>query len=136
MPTDVFSRVTGNLQRKGYVQIAGPSPNALAMFKQASGLGVPKLVCVVSNTSPASATFAQYESWFKQIMGRSGAGLLLLVQGNLSDGAIAQALSLGSGALGYGQVVCGMYDPSRDAYYLPQGAFGTYHLAWDQEILA
>jgi len=136
MPTDVLSRVSGNLQRKGYSQIAGPSANAVAMFKQASGLGVPKLVCIVSNTAPAAATYARYEAWFQQIMGRSGAGLLLLVQGNLGDAVIAQALELGRGALGYGQVVCGMADPLRDAYYLPRGDFGTYHMGWDQEILA
>ena len=135
MPTDVFSRVTGNLQRKGYSQVAAP-PSAVGMFKPASGLGVPKLVCMVSNTDPASATFASYQGWFRQLIGRSGAGLLLVVQGGLRDADIAQALALGHGALGYGQVVCGVCDPARDAFFLPKGDFGTYHMGWDQEILA
>jgi hypothetical protein len=132
---DVVSRVTGNLQRKGYSRINGPVPAALAMFRQASGLGVPKLVCVANTTSPEQA-FANYEAWFRQVMGRSGAGLLLIVLNGPGDTAVAQALSQGRGVLGYGQVVCGVYDQSRDAYYLPKGDFDTYHMGWDQEILA
>jgi len=123
-----------NLQGKGYSQIAAGDPVGFAMFKQASGLGVPKLVGVAGNTDRPGSTFARAEAWFKKTMGRSGAGLLLIVLGNASPGFIAEALQQGKGALGYGQVVCGLYDTSRDTYYLPQGFGGTYHMGWDQEL--
>ena len=126
--------LTSNLQQKGYSQIAAPDPVAFAMFKPASGLGVPKLVGVVANTDEPGVTFARAESWFKKTMGRSGAGLLLLVQINPPQSYVLDALQQGRGALGYGQVVCGVYDLSGNAYYLPKGDYDTYHMGWDQEL--
>jgi hypothetical protein len=130
----LLGALASNLQRKGYSPIGGPSPVAFAMVKPASGLGVPKLVGVVSNTDEPGVTFARTGSWFKKTMGRSGAGLLLLVQVNPSQGYLAEALQQGHGALGYGQLVCGVYDLSANVYYLPKGAYDAYHMGWDQEL--
>ena len=122
------------LQQKGYSQIASPDPVAFAMFKPASGFGVPKLVGLVSNTDEPGVTFARAEPWFKKTMGRSGAGLLLLAQLGPPQNYVLKTLQEGRGALGYGQLVCGVYDLSGNAYYLPKGDFDTYHMGWDQEL--
>jgi hypothetical protein len=124
------------LQAKGYSQIAGASPIALAMFKPASGLSVPKLLGVVGNTDTPSVSFSRVEPWFLKSMGRAGAGLLLLTVGNPSRGYVDEALGLGSGMLGYGQVVCGVYDLASGSCHLPKGAFDTHHMGWDQELFA
>jgi hypothetical protein len=126
--------LTSNLQQKGYSRIAGPSPVVFAMFKPAAGFGVPKLVGVVANTDEPGVTFARAESWFKKTMGRSGAGLLLLAQLNPPQSYVLKTLQQGRGALGYGQLVCGVYDLSGNAYYLPKGDYDTYHMGWDQEL--
>ena len=104
------------------------------MFKQASGLGVPKAVAVIANTDAPNVSFARTAAWFAGIMGRSGAGLLLLAQVGPPQHYINEALGQGHGALGYGQVVCGVYDLSSNTYYLPPGAFGTSHMGWDSEV--
>jgi len=130
----LLGALANNLQRKGYSPIAGPPPIAFAMFKPAAGLGVPKLVGVVANTDEPSVTFARAEPWLKKTMGRSGAGLLLLLQLNPPQSYVAKTLQQGHGALGYGQLVCGVYDLSANAYYLPKGAYDTYHMGWDQEL--
>jgi len=126
--------LASNLQQKGYSQIAAPSPVAFAMFKPAAGLGVPKLVGVVANTDQPDVNFARAEPWFKKTMGRSGAGLLLIAQLSPPQSYVLKALQQGSGALGYGQLVCGVYDLSGNAYHLPKGAYDTYHMGWDQEL--
>lgn len=126
--------LASNLQQRGYSRIAGPSPVAFAMLKPAAGLGVPRLVGVVANTDEPSVSYARAESWFKKTLGRSGAGLLLLAQLNPPQSYILTTLQQGRGALGYGQLVCGVYDLSGNAYYLPKGAFDTYHMGWDQEL--
>ena len=125
--------LAGRLQGKGYSQITGPSPNSLAMFKQATGIGVPKLVAVLGNTDAPSVSFARAESWFKKTMGRSGAGLLLIAISGPPQSYIVEALGQGRSVLGYGQVVCGVYDLSGNTYYLPKGAY-DYHMGWDQEL--
>ena len=126
--------LASNLQQKGYSQIAAPAPVAFAMFKPASGLGVPKLVGVAANTDDPGVNFARAEPWFKKTMGRSGAGLLLLALIDPPQGYVLKTLQQGSGALGYGQLVCGVYDLSGNAYHLPKGAYDTYHMGWDQEL--
>ena len=126
--------LASNLQQKGYSRIAGPSPVNFAMFKPAAGFGVPKLVGVVANTDEPSVTFVRAESWFKNTMGRSGAGLLLLAQLNPPQSYVVKTLQQGCGALGYGQLVCGVYDLSGNTYYLPKGYGDTYHMGWDQEL--
>jgi len=137
MPAEeLIQSLAGNLQRKGYSQIAGPSPNSFAMFKQATGLGVPKLVAVLANTDGPSVNFPRVESWFKKTMGRSGAGLLLLALSNPPQSYLSEALGQGRGTLGYGQVVCGVFDLSGSTYYLPKGDYDTYHMGWDQELFA
>ena len=135
MQTEQLLRVlVSNLQQKGYSRIAAPSPVVFAMFKPAAGLGVPKLVGVVANTDEPGVAFARTEPWFKKTMGRSGAGLLLLAQFNPPQSYVLKTLQQGRGALGYGQVVCGAYDLSGNAYYLPKGDYDTYHMGWDQEL--
>jgi hypothetical protein len=126
--------LASNLQPKGYSRIAGPPPVSFAMFKPAAGLGVPKLVAVVANTDDPGVTFARTEPWFKKTMGRSGAGLLLLAQLNPPQSYVLKTLHQGTGVLGYGQLVCGVFDLSGNAYHLPKGAFDTYHMAWNQEL--
>jgi hypothetical protein len=130
----LLGALASNLQPKGYSPIAGSSPIVFAMFKPASGLGVPKLVGVVANTDEPGVTFARAEPWFKKTMGRSGAGLLLLAQVNPPQSYVSKTLQQGHGALGYGQLVCGVYDLSANAYYLPKGAYDTYHMGWNQEL--
>lgn len=126
--------LASRLQQKGYSRIACPPPVAFAMFKPAAGFGVPKLVGVVANTDQPGVNFAQAEPWFKKTMGRSGAGLLLLTLINPPQGYVLKTLQQGRGALGYGQLACGVYDLSGNAYYLPKGDFDTYHMGWDQEL--
>jgi hypothetical protein len=104
------------------------------MFKAAGGLGVPRLVGVVANTDEPGVSFGRTQPWFKKTMGRGGAGLLLLVLANPPQGYVLQALKQGHGALGYGQLVCGVFDSARDAYHLPKGAFDAHHMGWDQEL--
>jgi hypothetical protein len=132
----VVNSIAGNLQRKGYAQIAAPDPVAFAMFKQAQGLGRPKLVGVIANTDTPAVSFRRAEAWFKQTMGRSGEGVLLLLVSGAPQNYVSEALKQGHGTLGYGQVVCGVYDTATNSYYLPQGAFNTIHLGWDQELFA
>lgn len=131
---ELVQTLASNLQGKGYTQIAGPSVNSFAMFKQATGFGVPKLVAIVANTDMPNTNFTRADPWFKKIMGRSGAGLLLLVLSNPQQNYVSDALKQGHGVLGYGQVVCGVYDLSQNTYYLPKGAVDTYHMGWDQEL--
>ena len=130
----LLGTLASNLQQKGYSQIAGPSPLVFAVLKPASGLGVPKLVGVVANTDDPGVTFARAEPWFKKTMGRSGAGLLLLALVSPPKSYVSKTLQQGQGALGYGQLVCGVYDLAANAYYLPKGAYDTYHMGWDQEL--
>jgi len=133
-PQQLVATIAANLQRKGYSQIGAPDPVAFAMFKQAVGLGVPKLVGVISNTDRPATSYARAEPWLRKTMGRSGAGLLLLLVGGSPQSMVNEALAQGSGAMGYGQVVCGLYDTLSNRYYLPQGFGGTYHMGWDQEL--
>lgn len=126
--------LAGNLQGKGYSQIASPAPVVFAMTKPAAGLHDSKVVAVVANTSSPSDTFAQVEAWLKKAMGRRYAGIVLLAQVSPPQSYLAEALGLGGGAFGYGQLVCGVYDLARNSYHLPRGAYDTYHLGWDQEL--
>lgn len=126
--------LAGRLQQKGYSQITSLPPVAFAMFKPPSGFGDSKLVGLVANTDEPGVTFARAEPWFKKTMGRRGAGLLLLAQLGPPQSYVLKTLQQGRGALGYGQVVCGVYDLSGNVYYLPKGDYDTYHLGWDQEL--
>ena len=124
----------GHLQRKGYTQLAVGDPFVLAMLKQAEGLSGAKLVGVVSNTDSPSVSFKRVRDWAVKTMGRAGAGVLLLATVRPPDSYINEALRQGSGALSYDQLVCGVYDVATNAYYLPKGPMGNYHLGWDHEL--
>jgi hypothetical protein len=124
----------GNLQRKGYTQLAVGSPFVLAMLKQAEGLSGPKLVGVIANTDAPGDSYNRVHDWALKAIGRSGAGVLLLATNRPPQSYINEALGQGSGALGYGQLVCGVYDVGSNTYYLPKGVMGNYHLGWDHEL--
>lgn len=126
--------LASNLQQKGYSRLVAPPPVAFAVFKAAGGFEVPKLVAVVANTDEPSVTFTRTEPWFKKTVGRSGAGLLLLAQLSPPQSYVLGTLQQGRGTLGYGQLVCGVYDLSGNRYFLPKGDYDTYHMGWDQEL--
>jgi len=126
-----FETVRNRLNKKGYTEVRPPDPYEFAMLKQTFGGTLPKVITIIDTTmttdSPTSI-YNRHHYWFKTLLGRTGAGVLLFIYFQPTAQVLDEVIQLGKGILGYGQVVAGVYDPSSNKYWMSD------HMGWPAEI--
>jgi hypothetical protein len=126
-----FENVQVRLTKKGYIEVRPPGNHEIAMMKQTFGGTIPKIIAILNATKTTNnpqTLYQRHEEWFKKILGNTGAGILLFVYIKPSNSIINEALELGKGMLGYGQVVAGVYDLASNQYWMSD------HMGWPDEI--
>lgn len=133
-PQDYLSFATGLVNRLSgskYLEVRPASPLSVALLRQTFGGTIPKVIGLINSsqtTDDPATLFQRAEPWFKQVLGRTGAGVLLFVYRQAPASEVDQIVNLGRGRLGYGQVVAGAYDLMSNRYWLPD------HMGWDHEL--
>ena len=126
-----FENVQNRLSKKGYIEVRPPDPNEIALMKQTFGGTIPKVIAIrdVTRTTDTPLTiYNRHQEWFKKLLGNTGAGIILFAYIQPSNQVINEALELGKGMLGYGQVVAGVYDLASNQYWMSD------HMGWPDEI--
>ncbi|KTC84221.1 hypothetical protein [Legionella brunensis] len=119
------------LANKAYTEVRPIAPIDLAFLKQTMGGLVPKVIAVTNSmdsTDSPTTTFRYTTTWFKNLLGNGGAGVLLYVYWQPTAAVVDEVLQLGNGMLGYGQVVAGVYDLFSNRYWMSD------HMNWPHEI--
>ncbi|MCE0722560.1 MULTISPECIES: hypothetical protein [Legionella] len=126
-----YNGLSDRLANKNYTEVRPVPPLDLAFLKQSMGGLIPKVIGVTNsiNSTDSPATTFQYATpWFKKLLGNGGAGALVYIYWQPTATTVDEVMKLGSGMLGYGQVIAGVYDLFSNHYWMSD------HMNWPQEI--
>lgn len=123
--------IRNRLINKDYIEVRPPFNYEIAMMKQTFGGTIPKVIAIFNatmTTDSPTEVYNQHHEWFKKLLGNTGAGIILFMYHRPTANQVEEILKLGSGMLGYGQVVAGVYDGLNNKYWMSE------HMGWPDEI--
>jgi hypothetical protein len=114
------------LSQKGYAPLPPASPLDVAFFKHGA-LNLPYVIAAVDTghvSNTATEIFQRLEPWFRQLIGRTGAGVLLVIHPTTPPITTVEEIQ----KLGNSQLIAGVHDLHSGKHWL------SNILNWEQEI--
>ncbi len=129
--SQALNGIRNRLTNKDYIEVRPPLHYEIAMMKQTFGGTIPKVVAIFDatmTTDSPTTIYQRHHDWFSKLLGNTGAGVILFLYFQPSASQVDEISKLGSGMLGYGQVVAGVFDIANNKYWMSD------HMGWPDEI--